>query len=102
MAHDDSFRISDPTEFAEVDRFGFDLEFLQHFIMQRWSRPRSDAALRGATQEREREREIEGRGEAHGGERRALLKELPQSTCVKLSSKGSLYIGGGRRHPPFN
>jgi hypothetical protein len=52
--------------------------------------------------EREREREIEGRGEAHGGERRALLKELPQSTCVKLSSKGSLYIGGGRRHPPFN
>jgi hypothetical protein len=43
----------------------------------------------------------EGRRMVGRGEERSS-KELPQSTCVKLSSKGSLYIGGERRHPPFN
>jgi hypothetical protein len=39
-------------------------------------------------------REREGRREAHEEERRALPKELPQSSCVKIYSKGSPYIGG--------
>jgi hypothetical protein len=43
-----------------------------------------------------------GRGEEEGWriwERRGeLFLELPQSTCVKLSSKGSLYISGGMMH----
>jgi hypothetical protein len=56
MVNDDSFRISDLAEIAEIDRFGLDLEFPQQFVVQRWSRPCSYAALRGATRERERER----------------------------------------------
>jgi hypothetical protein len=51
--NDDDLRISDPAEIAEVDRFGSDPEFPQHNDMQRWSSPRSYAAIRGATREGE-------------------------------------------------
>jgi hypothetical protein len=71
MVHDDSFQISGPAEIAEVDQFGSDPKFPQHFVVQQWSHPRFYADLRGATRERERERERErgdgrrmvGRGE---------------------------------------
>jgi hypothetical protein len=77
MVNDDSFQISDPDKIAQVDQFGSDPEFLQDFVVQRWSRPHSYAALRGATGERVRERErerekgegwrIRGRGELFQG-----------------------------------
>jgi hypothetical protein len=48
-------------------------------------------------------REREGREEVHEEERRgSSSKELPQSTCVKLSSKDSLYIGGRRAPLPLH
>jgi hypothetical protein len=75
MMHDDSFRISDPAEIAKVDRFGSDPEFLQDFVVQRWSHPRSYAALRGATREREE------RGGALAGEER---RALPRSSLNPL------------------
>jgi hypothetical protein len=56
MENDDSFWISDLAEIAEVDRFGSNTEFPQHFIVQRWSLPHSYAALR-EPRDRERERE---------------------------------------------
>jgi hypothetical protein len=43
--NDDSFWISDPAKIVKVDRFGIDLKFMHDFVMQRWSRPRSYAAL---------------------------------------------------------
>jgi hypothetical protein len=50
---------------------------------------------------RERERRGRGSGKAHEEERRGPPKEFPQSTCVKLSSKGSPYIGWrGEAYPP--
>jgi hypothetical protein len=41
--HDDSFWILDPTEIVQVGRLRPDLEFPQHFVMQRWIRPHSNA-----------------------------------------------------------
>jgi hypothetical protein len=35
MVNNDSFRISDLVEIAELDHFRSDLEFLQDFVMQR-------------------------------------------------------------------
>jgi hypothetical protein len=85
MVNDDSFRISDLVKIAEVDQFGSDLEFQQDFIVQRWSRPRSYAALWGATRERERE----GRGVVHEGERRALQRSSLNPLVSNSPLKGA-------------
>jgi hypothetical protein len=73
----------DPAKIVKVDRS--DPEFLWHSVVQRWNRPRSDAALREDTRER-------GRGGEgwcmRGEERKAHPKELPQSMNVQLSSMG--------------
>jgi hypothetical protein len=52
-----------PAEIAEVDRFESDLKFPQHDSVQWWSWPCSYASLRGATQEKERERRHMGEKE---------------------------------------
>jgi hypothetical protein len=87
--NDDSFQISDLAEIVEVDWFGSDLEF-----MQRWSRHRSYAALRGATRERER------RGVAHEGERRALPRSSLNPHMSNSPLRGPLYRGIGGSLPP--
>jgi hypothetical protein len=88
-----SFGISDPADIAEVDRFGSDVEFPQHDGVQRWSSPRSYAALQGATQEGELER-------GRGGAWRRKGELLAPCNCVSSSSLGaSLYRKKGAPLP---
>jgi hypothetical protein len=57
----------------------------------------------GEPHERERERERERRWEAYGGERRVLLSNSLNPLVSNSPPRGPfIYIGGGRRHPPFN